>query len=78
MNKSYLEIASELVSSMVSRGMILCPKKTDEPWEKYNMRAIHTIGFAMLEMYREVGAVPAKARYQPKRAESAKKIIPAR
>ena len=76
-NKSYLELATEVVTAMVNKGQLRVPQEKMENWEKYNMKAIHTVGWAILEMYREIEEVPKKAKQQPPTEKPAKgpKII---
>lgn len=75
MQKTYLELATELVSSMISKGMIVCPRNKDEKWEAYNKRVIHVTGWAVLEMYHEVKAVPSKPAPKKEVKKSDTKII---
>ena len=65
-NKTYLELATETVTAMINRGYIrVVPDKGDD-WLSHNHKSIHTVGWAILEMYREIQAVPQKAKEQPK------------
>lgn len=64
MNKTYLELASETVTAMISRGQLRIPQDKGEKWEDFNKKAIHTVGWAILEMYREIQSVPRRAPHQ--------------
>jgi len=33
-------------------------------WQDFNMKSIHTVGWAILERYREIEDVPKKAKQQ--------------
>jgi hypothetical protein len=57
-----LELATELVAVMVSKGQIRIPTSKDEDRKTHNHKAIHTVGWAILEMYRELRGVREKAR----------------
>ncbi len=77
MNRSYLELASDIVSAMITKGQLRVPQDKAEGWEAFNRKAVHTVGWALQEMYREVMTTPQKARF-PQPREGTKKIIPAR
>ena len=65
-NKTYLELATETVTAMINRGYIrVVPDKGDD-WLTHNHKSIHTVGWAILEMYREIQSVPQKSRELPK------------
>jgi hypothetical protein len=65
-NKTYLELAAETVTAMINKGYIrVVPDKGDD-WQNHNHKSIHTVGWAILEMYREIQSVPQKAKEQPK------------
>ena len=67
MNKTYLELASEIVTAMINKGYLrVVPDKGDD-WMAHNRKSIHTVGWALLEMYREVQNVPRKAAEEPKK-----------
>lgn len=68
MNKTYLELASETVTAMITKGQLRIPQDKGEPWEDFNRKAIHTVGWAILEMYREIQSVPKRAS-QPDRTK---------
>ena len=65
-NKTYLEIAAELTAEMIRRGHIRVGKPTDTDWKERNYEAIHTVGWALVEMYREVADATSKAK-QPRK-----------
>ncbi len=65
-NKTYLELATEVVTAMVNKQQLKVPQDKGERWQDYNMKSIHTIGWAILEMYREIEDVPKKAKQQPR------------
>lgn len=60
MTKTYLELASETVTAMISKGQLRIPQAKDEKWEDYNRKAIHTVGWAILEMYWELKTIPSR------------------
>jgi|WetSurMetagenome_2_1015567.scaffolds.fasta_scaffold857532_2 hypothetical protein len=65
-NKTYLELATETVAAMINKGYLrVVPDKGDD-WQSQNHKSIHTVGWAILEMYREIQSVPQKARELPK------------
>jgi hypothetical protein len=66
MNKTYLELATEVVTAMVNKGQLRVPQDKGERWEAFNMKSIHTVGWAILEMYREIEDVPKKPARGPK------------
>jgi hypothetical protein len=72
--KTYLELASETVTAMVNRGLIRIETPKTMDWRQRNNLTIHTIGWAVLEMYRELQEVPQKAR-QPRKKEDHKPRI---
>jgi hypothetical protein len=41
------------------------PQDKTEKWLDFNMKSIHTVGWAILEMYHEIEDVPKKAKQQP-------------
>lgn len=61
-SKTHLELASELVTAMISKGQLRVPVDKEENWKAYNHKAIHTVGWAILEMYQELQGVRGKAR----------------
>ncbi len=66
-NKTYLELATEIVTAMINKGYLrVVPDKGDD-WQHANHKSIHTVGWAILEMYREIQAVPTKSKEEPKR-----------
>ena len=65
-NKTYLELATEVVTAMIGKGQLRVPQDKAEKWEAFNMKAVHTVGWAILEMYREIEEVPKKAKEQPR------------
>jgi len=66
MNKTYLEMATEVVTAMIANRQLRVPQDKTEKWEDFNMKSIHTEGWAILEMYREIEEVPKKAKQQPR------------
>ena len=62
MNKTYLELASEIVTAMINRGYLRVAVNKGDDWKKYNHASIHTVGWALQEMYREVKNVPERAK----------------
>lgn len=73
-NKTYLELAAEMTTAAVGKGYLRIPQDKGQTWEDYNNRVVHTIGWFMLEMYREITNVPAKSRL-PQQKATQKKII---
>lgn len=69
MQKTYLELAAEVIAAMISRGYIKVVPEKGEDWKKQNVRSIHTIGWAIEEMYREICSVPSKARLPRKKEQ---------
>ena len=66
-NKTYLELATEIVTAMINKGYLrVVPDKGDD-WQSANHKSIHTVGWAILEMYREIQSVPAKSKEAPKK-----------
>ncbi len=61
MAKTYLELASEVVTAMVNRGYLKVVPEKGEDWKAQNNKAIKTVGWALLEMYRELQSVPKRA-----------------
>jgi hypothetical protein len=61
-SKTHLELASELVTAMISKGQLRVPVDKEENWKAHNHKAIHTVGWAILEMYREMQGVRERAR----------------
>ncbi len=64
-NKTYLELATEVVTAMINKGYLRVAVQDGKDWKAKNHEAVHTIGWAILEMYREIEAVPKKAREFP-------------
>jgi hypothetical protein len=78
MNKTYLELASEIVTAMINKGYLrVVPAKGDD-WMKQNNTSIRTVGWALLEMYREIQAVPKKALQPPQKDSTKSRILPAK
>jgi hypothetical protein len=75
MQKTHLELATELVTAMISKGQIRIPAENGESWKTHNHKAIHTVGWAILEMYRELQQVRTKASEEPKRPELKQIIV---
>ena len=77
MNKTYLEMATEVVTAMIANRQLRVPQDKTEKWQDFNLKSIHTVGWAILEMYREIEDVPKKAKQQPPTQKPAKgpKII---
>ena len=67
MNKTYLELASEAVTAMINKGYLRIPVEGKTTATEYNYIATRTIGWAILEMYRELKDVPVKAARQPRK-----------
>jgi DNA repair photolyase len=74
MNKTFLELASEAAVAMVHKGLIRVPQEKGETWNQLNKKAVKTFGWAVLEIYREIEAVPRRAKEIPK-DKSGKKIV---
>jgi hypothetical protein len=67
MTKTYLELATEVVTAMVNRGYIKIVPEKGEDWKAQNNKAVKTVGWAILEMYREIQSVPKRSsEYEPK------------
>jgi hypothetical protein len=64
-SKTHLELATELVTAMISKGQIRVPVDREENWKDHNRKAIHTVGWAILEMYRELQGVRERAKEEP-------------
>ncbi len=77
MQKTHLELATELVTAMISKGQLRIPTENGENWKAHNYKTIHTVGWAILETYRELQGVRAKASEEPKRP-ALKQIVVAR
>ena len=60
--KTHLELATEVVVAMVNKGYLKVPQGKDESWRDFNKKSCHTIGWAIEEMYREIGAVRGRAK----------------
>ena len=60
--KTYLEQASDLVTAMITRGYIRVIPDKGEDWKKINHKSIHTIGWAVEEMMRELQTLPEKIK----------------
>lgn len=75
--KTHLELATEVVTAMVNKGYLRIPNEKTEKWEDFNYKAIHTIGWAIEEMYREIGAVRVRAR-EPRAEKQKPRIITAK
>lgn len=73
MNKSFLELSCEGVNAMIQRGYLRFPTNRTLSLEESNVKAIHTYGWAVEEMYREIEAVPKRVK-EP-RKEKKSKII---
>lgn len=67
MNKTYLEMACDIVTAMINRNQlrVAIPKGSD--WKAFNRESAHTIGWAILEMYKEIKNVPEKAKLPAKK-----------
>jgi hypothetical protein len=79
MAKTYLELATEVVTAMVNRGYIKVVPERGEDWKAQNNKAIKTVGWAILEMYREVQSVPKRSTDEEHKSEKQKaKIITAK
>jgi hypothetical protein len=76
MNRSYLELASDIVTAMITKGQLRVTQEKTEGWEAFNRKAVHAVGWALQEMYREVMATPQKA-HLPQTRDGGKRIIPA-
>jgi DNA-directed RNA polymerase len=77
LNKTYLEMATEVVTAMINKGYLRVAVDKGKDWKDYNHEAVHTVGWAILEMYREVARIPTKAK-EPVVKATQKRIIPAR
>jgi len=78
MQKTYLELASEVVTAMVNKGYIkVVPEKGDD-WKAHNKKAVKTIGWAILEMYQEISNVPRRAKLGETKEEKKPRIITTR
>ena len=77
MNKTFLELATEAATAMVSKGMIKYVPKKGEAWEEINKNSIKTFGWAVLELYKELTQVPNKSKLpeKPKAGEKSRIIL---
>jgi hypothetical protein len=75
MQKTHLELATELVTAMISKGQIRIPAENGENWKAHNHKAIHTVGWAILETYRELQGIREKAQDPPKRPELKRIVV---
>jgi|WetSurMetagenome_2_1015567.scaffolds.fasta_scaffold109663_2 hypothetical protein len=74
-SKTHLELATELVTVMVSKGQIRIPTIKDEDSKAHNHKAIHTVGWAILEVYRELQGVRDKAKENPETKRALNRIV---
>jgi hypothetical protein len=74
-SKTHLELATELVTVMVSKGQIRIPTIKDEDWKAHNHKVIHTVGWAILEMYREMQGVRERAKGEPEKRSELRRIV---
>ncbi|MDP1675677.1 MAG: hypothetical protein Q8L88_02335 [Bacteroidota bacterium] len=75
MNKTFLELATDAATAMVSKGMIKYVPKKGETWEEINKQSIKTFGWAVVELYKEISLATAKAKLPEKPKAGEKKII---
>ena len=68
MNKTYLEMACDVVTAMINKGQLRVAINKGEDWKRYNRESVHTIGWAILEMYKEIKEVTTKAKLPAQRA----------
>jgi len=77
--KTYIEQASDIVTAMINKGYLRVAINKGDDWKKYNHESIHTVGWAIEEMVRELKEIPEKVkRPRPKPAPrpNAKIILP--
>lgn len=81
MQKTYLELATDVVTAMINKGYLKAVPEKGEDWKSQNAKAVHTIGWAILQMYKEIQQVPRRAGEEERDERSARfnaKIIPAK
>lgn len=61
MNKTYLELACEIVTAMINKGQLYAVPEKSDTWKEKNRKNIHTVGWAIAEMYNEVKNAPTLA-----------------
>jgi hypothetical protein len=66
-NKTYLEMANETLTALINKGLISVPYEKGMDWKERNRLMIHTVGWAHLELYREIKDVTEKAKLPPKK-----------
>jgi hypothetical protein len=74
-SKTHLELASELVAQMISKGQLRVPVIRDEGWKDHNKKAIHTVGWAILEMYRELQGARERAKEEAEKRPELRRIV---
>ena len=75
MQKTYLELATETVTAMINKGYLKVVPDKGETWEKQNAKSVKTVGWAILEMYREIMAVPQRAKEEKQPPKGTSKLI---
>lgn len=78
MTRTHLELATELVTAMISKGYLRVAVDKGKDWKQYNRESVHTVGWAILEMYRELQGVRERAREEGQTKPEQKKIVVAR
>ena len=79
MQKTYLELATEVTTAMINKGYIRVGVEKGEDWKVHNKKAVKTVGWAILEVYREISGVPRRANEPEKKEEKPKsKLVTAR
>ncbi|TAK63638.1 MAG: hypothetical protein EPO24_04000 [Bacteroidetes bacterium] len=76
MQKTFLELSAEVVTAMISRGFLKIVPEKGEDWKSQNHKAIHTVGWAIAEMYNEIQKAPKKAKdFESKPSQPKTKLI---
>jgi hypothetical protein len=78
MQKTHLELSSEIVTAMINKGYLRVAIDKGKDWKQYNRESVHTVGWAILEMYRELQGVRERAREEEPKRPEVKKIVVAR
>jgi len=73
--KTHLELASELVTAMINKGYLRVAIDKGKDWKQYNRESVHTVGWAILEMYRELQGVRERAREEGQKKPEPKRIV---
>ena len=74
MNKTYLELACEIVTAMINKGQLYAVAGKDDTWQTKNRKNLHTVGWAVAEMYNEIKNAPEVSKKLKKPVESRSNI----